>query len=379
MVMRIPLVDLTWQYRELKPQLDAAIARVLASGNYILGDEVESFEREFAEYAGARYCIGVGNGQDAIKLALMAMGLMPGDEVILPANTCTPTWLGVAASGAVPVPVDPDETSMNVDARGLEEAITQRTKAVVPVHLYGAPVDMAAIAGLAEKYDLKLLQDCAQAHGASCRRKPLGGFGDAAAWSFYPTKNLGALGDGGAVTTNNLDTANRLRALRNGVQDSGFERPLACNSRLDELQAAVLRAKLPYLDAWNERRAKIAGLYLEHLGSTDVTLPGTSRRTNPCWHMFVIRTPLRDRLKQHLSAHGIESHIRYMGLPYLEPAFANRDFSRENFPKSERIRHQVLSLPVGPHLDPEHGYQVIEAIKAFARIIGNDICFENTR
>jgi dTDP-4-amino-4,6-dideoxygalactose transaminase len=362
----IPAVDLAWQHRMLRSEINAAVARVIGGSSFILGQEVEAFEREFAAHCGARHAVGVGNGQDAIKLALLALGIGRGDEVIVPANTCTPTWLGVAASGAAPVAAEPDPATMNLAPAAAEAAITDRTRAIIPVHLYGQPANLPALDRLARAHDLKLVHDCAQAHGAAIGNRPLGAFGDAAAWSFYPTKNLGALGDGGAVTTDDDQTADRLRSLRNGgTADDWPQAPPGVNSRLDELQAAVLSVKLPHLGAWNAQRAKIAEIYLAELAQTDIVLPQPAADTTPAWHMFVIRTPDRDRLKDHLAAQGIDTLVRYRDLPYLAPCFAAPGGDGPSFPVSEQIRHRVLSLPMGPHLEPDQARAVCAAIRGF--------------
>ncbi len=264
--MNVPFLDLKTPYYEIKEELDAAWHRVMASGWYVLGQEVESFEHEFAAYCEAKHCVGVGNGLDALYLILRAMEIGPGDEVIVPSNTYIATWLAVSMTGATPVPVEPDEVSYNIDPALIEAAITTRTKAILPVHLYGLPADLEPILKIASRHGLRVLEDAAQAHGARYKGKRIGAHGDAVAWSFYPGKNLGAFGDGGAVTTNDRHLAEKLRALRNyGSRVKYVNEVKGVNSRLDPLQAAVLRVKLKYLDEWNERRKRVASLYLERL------------------------------------------------------------------------------------------------------------------
>ncbi len=371
--MRVPYVDFAHDYREIELELGEAVARVLRKGRYILSEEVEAFEAEFAHYVGAKHCVGVGNGTEAIKLALVALDVGPGDAVVVPANTCSPTWVGVSASGASLAPVDPDERTYNVSPETIEHVITERTRAIVPVHLYGQPADIAEIEALARRRGLKLVQDCAPAHGALSRGKPLGGFGDAAAWSFYPTKNLGAYGDAGAVTTNDANVAERVRALRNyGTSVVLTAGVTGSNSRLDEIQAAMLRVKLRHLPEWNARRRQIASLYLDGLEQASLRLPHVPDHAEPVWHMFVARTPDRDAVKNHLDFHGVETLVRYADLPYFEPAFHRENFAPHGFPVSERLRREVLSLPIGMHLRDAQVERVIELLNAWPTHAGNN-------
>lgn len=350
--MKVPFLDLHAGYVELRTEIDSAIARVLESGWYILGPEVDNFEGEFADYCQAAHCVSVANGLDALHLALMAMDVGAGDEVIVPSNTYIATWLAVSQCGAIPVPVEPDESTYNIDPELIEAAVTPRTKVILPVHLYGQPADMDPILAIARKHGLRVLEDAAQAHGARYKGRRIGGHGDAVAWSFYPGKNLGALGDGGAVTTNDPEIADRLRVLRNyGSRVKYVNEVRGYNSRLDPLQAAVLRVKLAHLDAWNARRAALARIYLEGLRVTGLVLPHVPDWAEPAWHLFVIRSARRDELQQALTKAGIGSLIHYPTPPYRQQAYADLSFATDTFPLSSRLADEVLSLPMGPHLE----------------------------
>ncbi len=362
----IPFLDMKSPYLELQAELDDAYRRVMQSGWYILGQEVEAFEQEFARYTGAQYCMGVGNGLEALHLILRAYDIGPGDEVIVPSNTYIATWLAVSYAGATLVPVEPVEHTYNLDPSRIEAAITPRAKAILVVHLYGQTADMDAINAVAQKHGLKVIEDAAQAHGARYRGKMAGNLGDAAGWSFYPGKNLGALGDAGAVTTNDPALAGRIRALRNyGSKVKYYNLEKGFNSRLDELQAALLRAKLPRLDEWNDRRAHIAKMYLESLKDSGLLLPLAPEGMQPCWHLFVVRTQQREALQAHLKQHRIGTMIHYPVPPHLQEAYRELNLSEASFPISEAIHREVLSLPIGPHLSLEEAEQVIEAIKSF--------------
>ena len=303
--MKVPFLDLKPAYRELQADLDAAVRRVMESGWYILGQEVEAFESEFAAYCGAKHCLGVGNGLDALILILRSYEIGLDSEVIVPANTYIATWLAVSYTGAVPVPVEPDLQTYNLDPGRIEDAITARTRAIIPVHLYGQPAAMEAIREIALRHGLKVIEDAAQAHGSAYRGKRAGNLGDAAAFSFYPTKNLGAFGDAGAVVTNDDEIADRVRVLRNyGSRARYYNEVKGVNSRLDPIQASFLRVKLQHLDEWNARRKKVAAEYLEALnGSPDVILPSVAPGLESAWHLFVLRHRQRDKLQKHLSLH----------------------------------------------------------------------------
>lgn len=365
--MTVPFLDLKAPYQELRLELDAAYRRVMESGWYILGEEVEAFEREFAEYCGVRYCIGVGNGLEALHLILRAYDIGPGDEVIVPANTYIATWLAISYTGATPVPVEPDARTYNLDPQLLEAAITAKTRAIMPVHLYGQPAEMDPVTAIGRRHGLKVIEDAAQAHGATYRGRSAGALADAAGWSFYPGKNLGALGDAGAVTTDDDALADRVRVLRNyGSRTKYFNEIKGFNSRLDPLQAAFLRVKLPHLAEWNARRKRIVAEYLENLeGVKDLILPFVLEGTDPSWHLFVITHPRRDELQQHLTRAGVGTLIHYPVPPHLSEAYAETGLRAGAFPITERLAKTVLSLPMGPHLHPEQLQEVVAAVRSF--------------
>ena len=358
--MNIPFLELRAAYLELKPEIDAAVARVLDSGWYILGKEVEAFEAEWAAYCEAKHAVGVANGLDALHLALLALGVGPGDEVIVPSNTYIATWLAVNQCGATPVPVEPDERTYNIDPARIEAAITPKTKVILPAHLYGQPADLDPILAIARKHGLRVLEDAAQAHGARYRGRRIGGHGDVVAWSFYPGKNLGALGDGGAITTDDPDIADRIRVLRNYGSRIKYENEVqGYNSRLDPIQAAVLRVKLRVLDEWNGRRKAIAAQYLaafsphsagEVLVKRVFIPPYVPDYADPVWHLFVIRSAQRDTLQQQLTNAGIGSMIHYPIPPHLQAAYAELGYQQGDFPIAEVMAGAVLSLPMGPQM-----------------------------
>lgn len=368
-MMSVPFLDLRATYLELKDEIDTAIARVTDSGWYLLGEEVLAFEQEFAAYTGTQYCIGVGNGLDALRLCLEARGIGPGDEVIVPSNTYIATWLAVSQVGATLVPVEPDERTYNIDPARIEAAITHRTKAIIPVHLYGQPADMDPIMALAQQHGLFVLEDAAQAQGARYKGQPVGGLGDAAAWSFYPGKNLGAFGDGGAVTTNDPKLAERLRMLRNyGSAVKYVHEVKGGNSRLDELQAAVLRVKLRHLEEWNARRNALADMYRRGLRGVGLVLPETLEGAQSVWHLFVVRSEKRDALQADLLAAGIQTLIHYPTPPHLQEAYSELGWREGQFPLSEQIHKEALSLPIGPHMSAAQAKQVADAVKQSARL-----------
>lgn len=361
--MRVPFLDLTAAYEELSGELDKRVRRVMTRGWYVLGEEVSGFEEEFARYVGAKHCVGVGSGLDALELALRAMGMGSGDEIIVPSNTFIATWLSVRGCGAHPVPVDPDEATYNLTADAIEAALTPRTRGLIPVHMYGQAADMDSILDLARRRDLRVLADAAQAHGARYRGKPIGVFGDACAWSFYPGKNLGAMGDGGAVTTDDPGLAEQVRLLRNyGSPSKHLHQVAGRNSRLDELQAAILRVKLIRLDAWNERRRRVAARYLEGLAHTDLTLPVVPSWSEPAWHLFVVRSPRRDFIRQELEKQGVQTQIHYPMPPYRQPVFQELGIDPRAFPVAERLHSEVLSLPMGPHLGEAQLNHTLESL-----------------
>ncbi len=350
MTLNIPFLELKSPYLELKPELDAAYQRVMDSGWLILGQEVTAFEAEFAAYTGTKHCIGVGNGLEALHLILRAYGIGPGDEVLVPSNTYIATWLGVTYAGATPVPVEPVERTYNLDADRLAAALTSKTKAILPVHLYGQPAAMTPINAFAAEHGLKVIEDSAQSQGARYQGQMCGRLGEASGWSFYPGKNLGAIGDAGAITTNDDDLAERIRVLRNyGSKVKYHNLVKGFNSRLDELQAAFLRVKLTYLDEWNNRRKKLAAIYLEKLVNLPLLLPTVPDGMDPIWHVFAIRVKHRDVLQNYLKDKGIGTLIHYPIPPHLQPAYQELGFGEGDFPISEQIHQEILSLPMSPH------------------------------
>ena len=360
----IPFLDFSTMHAELRPQLNAAFQRVLDSNHLILGSEVEQFENEFAAYCDAAHAIGVGNGLDALFLILKAMDIGPGDEVIVPSNTYIATWLAVSYAGATPVPVEPDSATYNIDPAKIEAAITARTRAIMPVHLYGQPADMAAIMEIAAHHKLKVIEDAAQAHGARYRGRRVGALGDAAGFSFYPGKNLGALGDGGAIVTNDAELTKRLRILRNYGSSVKYINDIkGYNSRLDELQAAFLRVKLTVLDEWNDRRRSVARHLLSGLADTGLTLPVVPEWADPVWHLFVVRSARRDALQKALSEREISTMIHYPIPPHLQPAYAEMGLVAGSLPIAEKIHREVLSLPMSPHLRQDHISRIASACR----------------
>ena len=361
----IPFLDVAAANREVGAELDRAIGRVIVSGRFILGPELDAFESEWARYVGARGCAGVGNGLDALTLALRAMDVGPGDEVIVPGQTFVATWLAVTATGARPVPVDVDPGTANMDPARLEAAITPRTRVVMPVHLFGRLARMAEIAAIARDRGLRILEDAAQAHGARDENGMAGTLADAAAWSFYPGKNLGALGDAGAVTSNDPELLGRVRILRNYGSPVRYKHEvLGVNSRLDELQAAALRIKLLRLDAWNQRRAHVAGTYLRGLAGLGdrLALPPAAGAEHS-WHLFVVRLANRDALRDALATAGIDTLIHYPRPPHLQPAYAELGIPAGSLPVSEDFAARSLSLPIGPHLNADQVDRVIEVVR----------------
>ena len=363
--MRVPFLELKPAYDELRSELDAAYHRVMDSGRYLLGKELEEFETEFATYCGTKCCVAVGSGLDALHLILKAYDIGVGDEVIVPSNTYIATWLAVSYAGATPVPVEPDSETFNIASERIEAAIHPRTKAVMPVHLYGQPASMDPIISIARKHGLKVIEDNAQAHGARYRGRRTGSLGDAAGTSFYPGKNLGAFADGGAVTTNDAELADRVRMLRNyGSKVKYYNDCQGFNSRIDELQAAFLRVKLKRLDEWNARRRYVAARYLRELdGVLALKLPFVPEEVEPVWHIFALRHPRRDELQASLAKVGIGTLIHYPIPPHLSGAYAKAGWKPGDFPVAEEIAKTELSLPIGPHLEPESQQVAIQEIR----------------
>lgn len=359
----IPFLDLKRLNAAYDAGIRAGIDRVLASGWYILGAEVDAFEREFAAYCGVRHCIGVADGLDALALILRAMGIGPGDEVLVPSNTFIATWLAVSSVGAQPVPVEPRPGTHNLDPDRLAAAITPRTRAIMPVHLYGQPCEMDAIHAVAAQHGLRVIEDAAQAHGARYQGRRAGSLGTAAGFSFYPGKNLGALGDGGAVTTDDDELAARVRLLRNYGSTVKYKHEVkGVNSRLDEMQAAVLRAKLPGLDADNAARAQVAAWYGEALSGLDLVLPEVAPGAEPVWHLYVVRSPRRAALQAALTAAGIGHLVHYPIACHQQAAYAETHWPP--LPIAEQFQHEVLSLPIAPYLSRDEVQRVADVIRS---------------
>jgi dTDP-4-amino-4,6-dideoxygalactose transaminase len=350
-VKEIPFLDLKAGYLELRKEIDDAIRKSLESGWYIGGESVERFEQEFAAYTRADHCIATGNGLDAIHLALKALGVGPGDEVIVPSHTFIATWLAVTHAGATIVPVEPDEKNYTIDPERIEAAITEKTKVIIPVHLYGHPANLDPILEIAKRHGIRVLEDAAQAHGARYKENRIGVHGDLVAWSFYPGKNLGAYGDGGGITTNSFELDKKLRKLRNyGSSKKYYHECIGLNSRLDPLQASILSVKLKYLDFWNERRKEIAVKYSEILKNSDLELPKTECWADPAWHLYVVRSKKRDELLQRFNSNGVECLVHYPVPPYQQQAYLYLGFSENSFPIASKLSKEILSLPMGPHL-----------------------------
>ena len=367
MTYKVPFLSVKSSYDEIKSEIDQAYFRVMDSGRFILGEEVESFEQEFACYCGVKHCVAVGNGLDALILTLKGYDIGRGDEVIVPANTYIATWLAVSEVGATPVPVEPEKSTYNIDPSRIEEVITDKTRAILPVHLYGQPANIDRIKSIADEHRLLVIEDAAQAHGAKIGTHCSGSLGDSAGWSFYPGKNLGAFGDAGAVTTNNNELAIKIRLLRNyGSKKKYYNDVKGINSRLDPLQAAFLRIKLKHLDRWNEKRIKQAMIYSNSFSDIPgIIIPDIPDWANPCWHLYVIRTKKRDQLQQFLLENRIETLIHYPIPPHMSRAYSNLGFKKGDFPISEEIAETALSLPIGPHLEYNQQQIVVEKILQF--------------
>ena len=361
----VPFLDLGAAYRELKTDIDRAVTRVMDSGWYVLGPEVEAFESEWAAWCGAAHGVGLANGLDALTLALRALDVGPGDEVIVPSNTYIATWLAVSAVGATPVAVEPDPATHNIDPSRIEAVITARTRAIIPVHLYGQPADMDPILALAKTHGFAVIEDAAQAHGARYKGKRIGAHGDVVCWSFYPGKNLGALGDAGAVTTNRADLAERIALLRNyGSREKYVNEEAGVNSRLDPIQAAVLRVKLHALEEWTNRRREVARGYTDALGGVGLTLPHVPDWADPAWHLYVVRTPQWAQVQAQLAQADIGTLIHYPILPHMQAAYAGMGIPANALPIAQTLADEVLSLPIGPHLTEADAQRVIAALHA---------------
>jgi dTDP-3-amino-3,4,6-trideoxy-alpha-D-glucose transaminase len=362
--VKVPFLELADATAELRAPLEAAFARVLAGGTFLFGPEREALEREFAAYCGVRHCVGLASGFDALALGLRALGVGPGDEVIVPSHTCVATWLAASEVGADVVAVEPDPETWNIDPGRVEAAVGPRTRALVAVHLYGQCAEMDALGELARRHGLALLEDAAQAAGARWNGRRAGALGDAAAFSFFPTKNLGALADAGALLSDDADLAARVRRLGHygaGSKNDHVEK--GRNSRLGELQAAFLRAKLPHLDAWNERRRALAQIYLERLaGRDDLVLPRVAPGGEPVWHLFAVRVPRRDALRERLAARGIGTAVHYPVPPHRSGAYAPERTRLGALPLAEALAETLLSLPLHPHLHEREVHAVCDAL-----------------
>lgn len=369
--MEVPFLDIGATYSELEGEIDTAIKKVLKGGWYILGENVNQFETEFAEYCQSKYCVSVASGLDALVLILKAYKIGEGDEVIVPSNTYIASALAISNVGAIPVFVEPDVKTYNIDPAKIEAAITKKTKAVMAVHLYGQTADIRNIKPICERYSLKLIEDAAQAHGAEHYGQKAGSLGDAAGFSFYPGKNLGAYGDGGAITTNDEAVAEYIRVARNyGSEKKYYNSIKGLNSRLDEMQAAVLRVKLKYLDQWNIRRDRTAQYYLECLNpdkKEGLNLPGCAEGNKHAWHLFVIRTSKRNGLIEHLNEHSVGWLIHYPVPPYMQVAYKELNHFGKQYYLTEQLTGEILSLPIGPHLTRQQMEYVGDMLNAFVR------------
>ena len=364
----ISFLNLAAATSELETDLAAATSRVLKSGCYIGGAEVASFEKKWARYCGVDHAIGTGNGLDALVLALRACGIGPGDGVIVPSHTFVATWLAVSQVGAMPQPVEPDPATMNIDVTRIEAALRPNSRAILPVHLYGQPVDLDPILDLARVHGLRVIEDAAQAHGACYKGHRIGGHGDVVCWSFYPGKNLGALGDAGAVTTSDPDIAKSIRRLGNyGSEQKYVHSDRGLNSRLDPLQAALLSVKLRYLDDWNSRRKTLAAAYGRALCETGLLLPGVPDWADPAWHLYVIRSKMRETLQMRLKQAGISTLIHYPIACHRQGAYL--DMAHMSLPLAEDLAQKVLSLPMGPHCPPDAPQQIAEALTGIWRFV----------
>ena len=362
--MQIPFLDLKRLHCEMHRMIDEAYRRVMNSGWFVMGPELEAFEAEFAAYSEVKHCIGVGNGLEALHLLLKAYGIGSGDEVIVPSNTFIATWMAVSQCGATPVPSEPDIETHNIGSGSIAAAITPRTRAIIPVHLYGQPADMDPINELASRHGLIVIEDAAQAQGARYKGRRAGSLGHAAGTSFYPGKNLGALGDGGAVLTSDRDIADKVRHLRNYGSSVKYKHDLAgYNSRLDELQAAFLREKLKLLDEWNAKRREIAAAYSARLQYCNIELPCVPEYAEPVWHLYVIRSKMRNRLKSYLEEQGISTVIHYPIPLHLQPCYS--DYAQYHLPVAEMLAGEVLSLPISPVLREEETEYICKTFKNF--------------
>jgi dTDP-4-amino-4,6-dideoxygalactose transaminase len=366
---KVPFVDLAAQYQAIKPEVHEAISEVLQNTDYILGRAVDYFEQEFAAYCETQFAIGVDSGMSALELILRGYGIGPGDEVITVANTFVASALSISHVGATPVLVDTDPQTYTIDVAQIEQAITPRTKAIMPVHLYGQPADMDAIMALAERHGLVVVEDACQAHGARYRNRRVGGLGHAGAFSFYPAKNLGAYGDGGMIVTNDVQLAEMVRRLRNYGQREKYHHELkGYNRRLDTLQATVLRVKLPHMDAWNAARRDHARLYNELLAGSPAVTPCEADYAESVYHLYVVRVERREALQAYLREHGIATGIHYPVPVHMQEAYRDLGYQRGAFPVTERYAEQILSLPMYAELTPDQIAHVATTLRAFVEM-----------
>jgi len=365
----IPLLNVGATYTEIRDEVDGAVRGILESGWYIGGSAVEQFESDFAHYCGTDHCVGTGNGLEALALSLRALGVGAGDEVIVPANTYIATWLALSMVGATPIPVEPDPLTHCIDPKLIPDAITSRTRCIMPVHLYGHPCDMDSIMAIAHEHGLLVVEDAAQAHGAAIGGRRIGSHGDAVAWSFYPTKNLGAFGDAGAVTTNNAELADRIRLLRNyGSVEKNVHEVKGVNSRLDPIQAVILSAKLRHLDQWQARRQRIADLYAEAFaGLNSAVAPTAAPGAQHAWHLYVMQLERRDAVAAALADAGVGTAVHYPTPPFLQEAYSEYRGRAGEWPLSKRLADRVLSIPMDPHLSLDDAHRVIDAVLDAAR------------
>ena len=363
-MIKVPFYDMTAGYEELGEALEAEAVRVLRSKYYIGGEEVEKFEHRFADYANTKFCRGVSNGLSALQLALLAVGVGQGDEVIVPSNTFIATWLAVSHCGARPVPVEPDPDYHTITAQSIESKLTERTKAIIPVHLYGQSVNLGPIIEMGRKYNIAIIEDAAQAHGALYEGERLGAHSDVVAWSFYPGKNLGAAGDAGGITTNRADIADKISLLRNyGSEEKYQNEIIGFNARLDPIQAAFLSVKLEKLDLWNRHRQEIACAYSEKITNPHLALPMTPSWSVPVWHQYVIRSRYRDKLKAWLQSRGVDTLIHYPVPPHKQLAY--KEYNYLDLPIAEKLASEILSLPISPHLTSTQVDAVVDALNDF--------------
>lgn len=364
--MNVPFVDLKRQYKVLKHEINPVIKRVLENTQYILGNEITQFEKEFADFCEVKYCVGVDSGTSALELSLKALGIGKGDEVITTSNTFIATAFAISLTGAKPVFVEVDPQTYNIDPEKIPEKITSRTKAIIPVHLYGQPAEMDEVVRIAKENDLHIVEDACQAHGAEYKGQKAGSFGDAGCFSFYPSKNLGAFGDGGAVVTNNKELADQIKMLRNyGQREKYHHQMLGYNKRLDTLQAAILRVKLKHLEVWNQKRRENAALYTKLLSDTKLVTPYVPDHVKPVYHLYVIRSAQRNKLQNHLKNNNVSTGIHYPVPIHLQEAYSSLGIEQGSFPITEQYANEVLSLPMYPELTEEQINFVVRQVKKF--------------